>query len=202
MSSDAQRERPHHERSVHVAPERLDGWLTRFAQRHGDATWSTDQPHAAAITLRAADGCIADCIVPFSPLHVDERAPYGGLVEHATRERTVGVALVRLGGYAVGVFTGATVQISKVGSRPVHGRAAAGGWSQHRFARRRENQAGAVLDDPRLAPLQALLTPRLLDVPTPNRRILDGSPARFRAVPIRVRELPGAHGDNQPDSQP
>jgi hypothetical protein len=34
---------------------------------------------------------------------------------------------------------------SKTGSRPVHGRSAAGGWSQHRFARRRENQAATAL---------------------------------------------------------
>jgi hypothetical protein len=59
----------------------------------------------------------------------------------------VGVLLVRLGGYAVGVFTGDPPQLaaSKTGSRLVHGRASAGGWSQHRFARRRENQATAAL---------------------------------------------------------
>ena len=34
---------------------------------------------------------------------------------------------------------------SKTGRRLVHGRSAAGGWSQHRFARRRENQAAAAL---------------------------------------------------------
>jgi hypothetical protein len=34
---------------------------------------------------------------------------------------------------------------SKTGSRPVHGRSAAGGWSQQRFARRRENQAATAL---------------------------------------------------------
>ena len=34
---------------------------------------------------------------------------------------------------------------SKTGSRLVHGRSAAGGWSQHRFARRRENQAATAL---------------------------------------------------------
>src|SRR5262249_13116200 len=46
-----------------------------------------------------------------------------------------------------GVFTGDPPQLaaSKTGSRLVHGRAAAGGWSQHRFARRRENQATAAL---------------------------------------------------------
>jgi hypothetical protein len=35
---------------------------------------------------------------------------------------------------------------SKVGSRLVHGRSAAGGTSQHRFARRREKQAREALD--------------------------------------------------------
>ena len=55
--------------------------------------------------------------------------------------------LVRLGGYAVGVFDGSPPRLvsSKTGSRPVHGRSAAGGWSQHRFARRRENQATTAL---------------------------------------------------------
>ncbi len=65
------------------------------------------------------------------------------LAAHATADRTVGVLLVRLGGYAAGVFTGTepVLTASKVGSRLVHGRSAAGGQSQQRFARRRENQA-------------------------------------------------------------
>ena len=56
--------------------------------------------------------------------------------------------LVRLGGHAVGVFAGSPPELvaSKTGSRLVHGRSAAGGWSQHRFARRREQQAAAALD--------------------------------------------------------
>ena len=66
---------------------------------------------------------------------------------HAVAARTIGVLLVRLGGYAVGVFAGSPPRLvsSKTGSRPVHGRSAAGGWSQHRFARRRENQAATAL---------------------------------------------------------
>jgi peptide subunit release factor 1 (eRF1) len=61
--------------------------------------------------------------------------------------RTVGVLLVRLGGYAAGVFTGpeARLAASKVGSRLVHGRSAAGGQSQQRFARRREKQASEAV---------------------------------------------------------
>ncbi len=54
--------------------------------------------------------------------------------------------LVRLGGYAAAVFDGPVVVRSKVGSRHVQGRSAAGGWSQQRFARRRANQADAALD--------------------------------------------------------
>jgi hypothetical protein len=65
------------------------------------------------------------------------------LARHAAAGRTVGVLLVRLGGYAAGVFTGSPPGLvaSKVGSRLVHGRSAAGGQSQQRFARRREKQA-------------------------------------------------------------
>lgn len=63
------------------------------------------------------------------------------LVAHALAPRRVGVLLVRLGGHATGVFEGTRLVVSKVGSRQVHGRSAAGGWSQQRFARRREKQA-------------------------------------------------------------
>ncbi len=69
------------------------------------------------------------------------------IAAHALADRTVGVLLVRLGGYAAGVFTGpdASLAASKVGSRLVHGRSAAGGTSQRRFARRREKQAAEAL---------------------------------------------------------
>ena len=69
------------------------------------------------------------------------------IAAHAGADRTVGVLLVRLGGYAVGVFSGVPPRLgpSKTGRRLVHGRSAAGGWSQHRFARRRENQAAVAL---------------------------------------------------------
>ena len=72
-------------------------------------------------------------------------------MEHALRPRTVGVLLARLGGHAAGVFQDGRLVASKVGSRQVQGRTAAGGWSQHRFARRREGQAAkaavAAADD-------------------------------------------------------
>lgn len=90
------------------------------------------------VVLSAEDGAVAEIEVPFPPL-------VGDLVEHALRPRTVGVLLVRLGGYAAGVFADGKLISSKVGSRQVHGRSAAGGWSQQRFARRREGQASVAL---------------------------------------------------------
>jgi hypothetical protein len=131
-------------RLVDVAPERLDGWLLGFEQRHGATTW---QATAEQVTGTAADGALAACAVPFPPLAVDDAEPYGGLPGHALRQRRVGVLLVRLGGYAAGVFEGPTLVASKVGSRYVHGRSAAGGQSQQRFARRREGQARIALGE-------------------------------------------------------
>lgn len=128
-------------RWVLVDPERLDGWLSRFAERHGEVTVT---PGPTGVELVAADGSVAQCQVPVPPLHVVPGAEYGGLVAHAVAERTVGVLLFRLGGHAAGVFAGAQLVASKVGSRQVHGRSSAGGWSQQRFARRREGQVSVA----------------------------------------------------------
>ena len=125
-----------------VEPERLAGWLTRFAERHGTAECL---PGPVDVVFTAADGAVAACRVPFAPLPVDPTAADGGLVAHSLTDRHVGVLLVRLGGYAAGVFAGRKLVRSKVGSRQVHGRSAAGGWSQHRFARRREGQVRTAL---------------------------------------------------------
>ena len=54
--------------------------------------------------------------------------------------------LLRLSGYAVGVFDGERLAQSKVGSRFVKGRHKKGGSSSGRFARRREEQARALMD--------------------------------------------------------
>jgi hypothetical protein len=118
-------------REVGVAPERLGRWLEGFAERHGGAT-------ADGTTWTGADGAVAEVEVPYPPLH-------GDLLAHALAPRRVGILLVRLGGHAVGVAEGERLVVSKVGSRQVHGRSAAGGWSQQRFARRREGQVRVAL---------------------------------------------------------
>jgi peptide subunit release factor 1 (eRF1) len=113
-------------RWVDVAPARLERWLAGFAERHGPV-------EVEGLVHRGADGAVAELVPPYRPL-TDELTP----------RLRVGVLLVRLGGYAAGVFetdeTGARLVSSKVGSRQVHGRSAAGGQSQQRFARRRDNQ--------------------------------------------------------------
>jgi Actinobacteria/chloroflexi VLRF1 release factor len=162
-------------RWIDVAPERFPGWIESFGGRHG-AVRVADKPGDAepddAVVFAAADGAVARAHAPFPPVpgltgarEPGDREPVGQdsagqgfagqdpgevarvIAAHAACGRTVGVLLVRLGGYAAGVFTGAPPRLadSKVGSRLVHGRSAAGGQSQQRFARRREKQAAEAL---------------------------------------------------------
>jgi Actinobacteria/chloroflexi VLRF1 release factor len=129
-----------------LPPERLGRWLGRWAELHAPVARTV--VGAGAVTFHGADGASVRCEPPFPPL-----APEGEhdgfvpapLLDHVRRERTVGVVLVRLGGYAVGIFEGRELRASKVGSRLVHGRHRAGGSSANRFARRRGNQAREAL---------------------------------------------------------
>ena len=57
-----------------------------------------------------------------------------------------GVLLVRKGGFAVARLSGDDLVEHKIGQRHVQGRTKAGGQSQQRFARRRDNQARAAYD--------------------------------------------------------
>jgi hypothetical protein len=59
---------------------------------------------------------------------------------------TIGLVLVHLGAYAVGLCRGEQLVTSKVGTGLVHGRHKKGGSSQGRFQRRREKQATEFLD--------------------------------------------------------
>ena len=119
-------------RWVSTSPERLQRWLDGFAARHGAVVRTAT---GAQVRLVAEDGAVAEVEVPFGPLPADV-----GLVEHVLTDRLVGVLLVRLGGCACGVFDGPRLTASKITTRQVHGRIAAGGQSQQRFARRREGQ--------------------------------------------------------------
>ena len=160
-------------RAVEVEPERLRGWFDRFADRHGglvavvgvvvgvvdavdDAVDGVVEAPAygAVDRLRfvAADGASAEVAVPFGGLPdaadpaADPAAVLDALHAHLAAPRRVGIVLVRLGGYSLGVAEDGVVESSTTGARPVHGRNRKGGSSSGRFARRRDNQARVALD--------------------------------------------------------
>jgi hypothetical protein len=169
-------------RWLEVSPERIAGWLDGFAVRHG----AVQARYAdALVRVEAADGALAECHPPFPP--VVGADPVASLVAHSLRPRVVGVLLARLGGHAAGVFEGERLVASKVGSRLVQGRTAAGGWSQQRFARRREGQAakaaGSAAEEaarvllPRLATLDAVVLGG-------ERRAVDALRGDMRLAPV------------------
>jgi peptide subunit release factor 1 (eRF1) len=174
-----------------LPPARLERWLDRWAERHENVAWTSIGERDVAFV--GADGERVVCEPPFPPLDEalrGDRAGYdpGPLLEHVRRERTVGVLLVRLGGHAAGVFQGAQLIDSKVGSRLVHGRHRKGGSSSGRFARRREGEARAALQA--AADVAArVLVPAIgrLDavVLGGDRRALDEVLADQRLAPLR-----------------
>lgn len=85
---------------------------------------------------------------PFGLAHarVYESVDLGPLYEALAEDRVIAALLVRMGGYAVGVFEGERLVASKVGSRFVKGRHKKGGSSANRFRRRREEQERALID--------------------------------------------------------
>lgn len=117
--------------------------MAGFSSRHGEVRAS---PTPDGISLVAADGATADVVLSFLPFDPAAAGPtldalVAAAARHACTPRRVAVLLARRGGYACATVTGPSVAGSKVGSRYVQGRTAAGGWSQQRFARRREKQA-------------------------------------------------------------
>ncbi|HSS67502.1 MAG TPA: acVLRF1 family peptidyl-tRNA hydrolase [Nocardioidaceae bacterium] len=127
-------------RDVAVPFERLAGWIDRYEVRHADTTWSYGPDQ---VTASSADGSSASIEVPFPPLRDLSR---DGLTTHVARPWRIGVVIVRKGGFAVARAVGAEVVAVKIGQRHVQSRSKAGGWSQQRFARRRDNQAQAAYD--------------------------------------------------------
>ena len=74
-----------------------------------------------------------------------DRVRVSPLLEAIAEDHVVAVLLVRLGGYAAGVFEGERLVASKVGSRFVKNRHKKGGSSANRFRRRREEQAADLV---------------------------------------------------------
>jgi len=68
------------------------------------------------------------------------------LLDALAEDRLVAAVLVRLGGYAAGVFEGERLVASKVGTRFVKGRHKKGGSSANRFRRRRGEQERELVE--------------------------------------------------------
>lgn len=122
---------------VPVPAERLERWMLNFGARHGATALTVAD---GALTGVAPDGSTFSARLPFG-------TPYDGLPEVSAFVAAVaapeawGLLLVRKGGFAVARMSGGAFVESKVGQRHVQGRTKAGGQSQQRFARRRDNQA-------------------------------------------------------------
>jgi Actinobacteria/chloroflexi VLRF1 release factor len=128
-------------RWVEVDPARVARWVEGFADRHGPPTTTVT---GYGLQLAAPDGASAELQTPPGAPPTRDVPEF---VAAAAEPRRIGLLLARKGAVAVGVAVGRELAVSKVDTRYVQGRTAAGGWSQQRFARRRDNQAKAALGD-------------------------------------------------------
>lgn len=180
-------------RRVSVAPERLAGWVQRFGVRHGQLD---ARVRPEAVTLRAADGAHARLGNLWEPLPAD--LELADALTHLAEARVFALLLVRKGASAVAIADGDELIAHRVSRHYVQARTKAGGWSQQRYARRRDNQArGAyqrAADDafevlvPRLAELSALVTGG--DRPGLAQVLADARLVGLAALPQRHPELP------------
>ncbi|KOX07784.1 hypothetical protein ADK66_18545 [Micromonospora sp. NRRL B-16802] len=168
-------------RWVEVDPARVGRWVEGFADRHGPPT-TTIQGYGLLLT--APDGATAEL---HAPPGADPGGDLQGFLAAAAAPRRIGLLLARKSAVAMGVAAGEGLVVSKVDSRYVQGRTAAGGWSQHRFARRRDNQAKAALGEAVELAVRLLLPEAgSLDsvVAGGDRRTVDGILADRRLAPL------------------
>lgn len=194
---------------VLVQRERVSRWAANFEARHGSTTITVEE---GLLRGQAEDGSHFTARLPFD-------AAYAGppeveaFADRAEVPGAWGILLVRKGGFAAARLEGEAMVEHKVGQRHVQGRTKAGGQSQQRFARRRDNQAReayaaaadhaarilrpgpvvvggdrgaveAVLTDPRLSGLSPV--GEWLAVADPRRAVLDEAIRSACAVRIDV----------------
>jgi hypothetical protein len=130
--------------TVFVPPARLPRWVANFAEGHGGATCTVTD---GALRGEASDRSWFEARLPFDAAYAgeSEAGAFAAAAEGAV-PADWGVLLVRKGGFAVARLAGTTLGESKTGQRHVQGRTKAGGQSQQRFARRRDNQARQAYD--------------------------------------------------------
>lgn len=201
-----------------MPPGRVERWVANFAHRHGPTTLEVT---GGALRGTAEDGSRFDAWLPLGAAYdAGADAPALAAAAASAPPADWGVLLVRKGGFAVARLAGTTVVASKVGQRHVQGRTKAGGQSQQRFARRRDNQARAayeaaadhaarllgdltgplVVGGDRGAVEEVLADPRLarlavvghrLPVPDPRRAVLEQAVADALSVRVEVVNADG-----------
>ena len=122
---------------VLVPADRFERWVLNFETRHGATEMAITD---GALAGTAADGSTFQARLPFDRGYDGPPDPTA-FAAAMTVPDDWGVLLVRKGGFAVARLRGTATTDSKVGQRHVQGRTKAGGQSQQRFARRRDNQA-------------------------------------------------------------
>lgn len=196
--------------SVQVPAARVERWVANFVARHGGTGLSVDH---GALVGAAEDGSRFTAHLPLGAAY-DGPADAAAFTSAVVAPARWGVLLVRKGGFAIARLHGDETVESKTGQRHVQGRSKAGGQSQQRFARRRDNQArqayeaaadhaariltgvGAVVGGgDRTAVEEVLADPRLvhvrlhepwLAVPDPRRAVLEQAVADAASARIEV----------------
>ncbi len=184
---------PSPSRTILLPPARLGRWCDNFATRHGATAVTAER---GCLVLRADDGETAEVTLPFARSYDGAPDP-AQLAAAATAPSSWGILLVRKGGFAVALLDGDTVLASKVGRRHVQGRTKAGGQSQQRFARRRDNQARQAFEAAadhadRILLVEAARAPEVL--------VCGGDRSAVEAVleDPRFRRIPGHEADGLP----
>jgi hypothetical protein len=124
--------------AVEVDPQRLVGWINRFAARNGGIATLTST--LSAVTATAGNHTVATIAVPYPPMAPSGAEPVEALLTHLRGIGPIALVLVRAAAFSIGVCEDQRVVVSSTDTRYVQGRTAAGGWSQQRYARRRSNQ--------------------------------------------------------------
>lgn len=193
-----------------VPAARWERWVDNFATRHGATALDVAD---GAMRGTAEDGSHFTARPPFDVAYAGE-ADAASLAHAVDAPAAWGVLLVRKGGFAVARLAGERMVEHKIGQRHVQGRTKAGGQSQQRFARRRDNQArqayeaaadhaarilggvrtvvsggdhaavDAVLEDPRLSAV--VVVGPWLPVPDPRRAVLDAAVADAQSLRVEV----------------
>lgn len=191
---------------------RLPRWVENFGARHGTTALAVE---GGALTGTAVDGSTFTAELPFSRAY-DGAPDLSSVAAACQPPADWAVLLVRKGGFAVARLAGTDTVESKVGQRHVQGRTKAGGQSQQRFARRRDNQAraafeaaaehatrlvadagalvvggdavavAAVLEDPRLRAVADRVVGPFLTVPDPRRGVLEEAVLDAQALAVSV----------------